>query len=98
MTTYLICFEDKFHHAKHYIGYCETGNLQSRMKTHYQSGGSKLLRAVKAAGIEWKLARFWCGTSRNFERRLKNKNAKKLCPICSKKAQKVTIKEEEYEY
>ncbi len=80
--VYLIHFEQPFHHAQHYIGWTES-DVEERFKRHFQSGGSKLLRAVKAAGIEFRIVRVWENVDRNFERQLKNrKKAKDLCPCC----------------
>lgn len=81
-TVYLIHFKTKFRHAKHYIGFCEEGNLESRMQRHRSGDGAKLLRAVVKEGIEFDVARTWQG-DRDFERRLKKrKNASRLCPVC----------------
>ena len=83
-NVYLLHFSEKFHHARHYIGYAER-NLDKRIKQHLTGQGSKLTKAVVAAGIELHLAQVWEGT-RTFERQLKNrKNAPRLCPICTGK-------------
>jgi hypothetical protein len=79
---YLIHFKSKLHHAQHYLGFCEDGNLDARIERHKQGNGSKLLRAVNIAGIEWEVVRVWDG-DRHFERALKNKkHAQRICPIC----------------
>ena len=80
--VYLICFDRKYHHARHYLGFCEDGNLEKRMDAHMMGSGSKLLRAVVEAGIGWKVVQLWEG-DRSFERKLKRrKNSGKLCPCC----------------
>jgi len=82
-VIYVICFEKKLKHAKHYIGFCEDGNLQSRFARHTSGRGAKILRACNSAGIKYKIVRVMKG-DRNFERKLKRrKNAKHLCPICN---------------
>ena len=81
--VYLIHFSRKLHHAGHYLGYAS--NLDNRIERHRSGDGAKLLRAVQEAGIDWEVVRTWEG-DRTLERRLKRqKNAGKLCPICSGK-------------
>jgi len=76
---YLIHFEKHYHHARHYIGFTKT---DSRTQRHLDGRGSKLLKAVDAAGIAFQVVRTWEG-DRHLERKLKNrKKAAKLCPIC----------------
>ncbi len=88
-TVYLICFKEKLHHAKHYIGFCEEGNLEARIERHRAGNGSKLMAAVTQAGIAWEVARVWEDVDRNFERQLKNsKNGPRLCPFCNDKLKK----------
>lgn len=83
--VYLIHFNKKFKHAKHYIGFCKDGRLKERMFHHKNGTGSKLMKAVSKAKINWKVVRVWDNEDGNFERKLKNmKNSKKLCPICNK--------------
>jgi predicted GIY-YIG superfamily endonuclease len=82
--VYLIHFEKKLHHAQHYLGYCEDGNLEARLERHIRGDGSKLMRAVMEAGIQWKVVKTWEG-DRHFERSLKRKkNSSRLCPCCSR--------------
>lgn len=87
--VYLIHFDRKFHHAQHYIGFVdhERGHtVESRLEYHRKGQGSKLLRAVAAAGIDFKIADIWLEGDRNFERSLKNKKkASGLCPVCKVK-------------
>jgi predicted GIY-YIG superfamily endonuclease len=78
--VYLIHFDKPYKHAQHYIGF--TDNLDARLDRHHGKHGSKLLKAVEAAGISFKVVRTWDG-DRAFERKLKNrKNASRYCPIC----------------
>lgn len=86
--VYLIHFDQKLHHAQHYIGFVDhpAHSLESRLEYHKKGLGSKLLRAVGQKGIEFKVVRTWEEGDRNFERKLKNqKNASKLCPVCNPK-------------
>jgi predicted GIY-YIG superfamily endonuclease len=81
-VVYLIHFEEPFHHARHYIGFCEE-NLDQRMECHRRGDGAKLMRAVSKAGIPWKVVRTWPDGDRNFERKLKNRHkSQDFCPIC----------------
>lgn len=79
-VVYLLHFDRPLHHARHYIGFCQTrAGLETRFSYHRSGRGSKLLKAV---GGGWQLARLWKGT-RDDERALKNrKEAPELCPIC----------------
>ena len=80
--VYLIHFEPKFKHAKHYLGY--TDDIERRFGDHQKGRGARLTQVVVEAGHELKLVRMWPGEDRNFERSLKNrKNAPKLCPCCN---------------
>ena len=77
---YLLHFDEKLHHAQHYIGYTE--DLNARMDRHMSGLVSKLVRAVVEAGITFKIAKVWEG-DRALERKLKNKKkARLLCPCC----------------
>jgi len=71
---YLICFEEKFQHAGHYLGFVEDENdgLEKRLQLHRSGNGSRLLRAVAAAGINFDVVRTWSGRSRSDERKMKN--------------------------
>ena len=96
--VYLIHFHSPLHHARHYIGFCEFGNLEQRLAAHRAGNGSKLMRAVSAAGIEWELAETWDNVDRGFERQLKRrKSTARFCPICRDKQNatycKVEVKE-----
>ena len=80
---YLIHFEKEYKGCLHYLGFCENGNLKARLKRHKEGRGSKLLRAVNKAGIDYSIVRTWDG-NRNMERKLKRqKNAKRFYPACN---------------
>jgi predicted GIY-YIG superfamily endonuclease len=79
-TVYLVHFDSPYHHARHYMGF--TDDLDVRIKRHRSGDGSRLLRALKIAGIGWRVAVTWKG-DRSLERLLKNrKNSPQLCPVC----------------
>lgn len=82
--VYLIHFDTKLHHAGHYIGF--SFDVEKRLNTHKAGEGARLLRALNDKGIDYKIVRVWDNVDRAFERQLKNqKNAPRLCPICSTK-------------
>lgn len=91
--VYLLCFDKKFKHAKHYIGFAENQRtFEARMKHHSKGSGSRLMAAIAKVGIGFCVARTWPDGDRNFERKLKNrKKSSELCPHCSaiKKANKM---------
>ena len=82
--VYLIHFDEKFKHARHYIGFVDH-NLEAREKKHRDGTGAKILKAVNNAGINWNIVRVWKDGDRNFERSLKNrKKSSDICPCCNK--------------
>lgn len=86
--VYLIHFDQKLHHAQHYIGFVDepTHKLEKRIEYHRKGMGSKLLKALVQKGIGFSVVRTWEDGDRNFERKLKNrKKASSLCPICNPK-------------
>lgn len=77
----LIHFDQKYHHAGHYLGFSK--HLWFRIIMHRANTGAKLLREVNKAGIDWSVVRTWSVDSQAFERELKKrKNNPSLCPIC----------------
>jgi len=90
--VYLIHFDKPFGHAQHYIGY--TDNLKRRMHDHeLGTRGAKLLKAVREAGINFRVVRTWPDGDRTFERKLHNwKKSSCLCPVC--RAEKLRVKNE----
>lgn len=90
--VYLLCFNSKFKHAKHYIGYCKDGGLDARMRRHRSGHGAKLIKAILSAGIDFVVSRTWDNVDKNFERKLKNrKKSQDLCPICKAAKNAVTL-------
>lgn len=91
--VYLLCFDKKFKHAKHYIGFAENENtFKKRLEHHRKGSGSRLMAAIAKAGIGFTVTRTWPDGDRNFERKLKNrKEGPRLCPHCVsiKKAEKM---------
>jgi predicted GIY-YIG superfamily endonuclease len=80
--VYLIHFEERLHHAGHYLGYSKM--LTVRIWLHKINQGAKLIQAVNKAGIEWRVVRTWTVDSQELERLLKNqKNSPRYCPICN---------------
>ena len=82
--VYLLHFDSPFGHARHYTGFAE--DIEARITKHRKGNGSRLMSAVKAAGIGFTVARIWPGADRHFERRLKNwHGASRYCPICKQR-------------
>jgi 2'-5' RNA ligase/GNAT superfamily N-acetyltransferase len=70
-------------HARHYMGW--STDVQERIRSHYQGGGAKIMRALKQKGLSFTVARIWEDKDRNFERRLKSQGSlTRHCPICAK--------------
>jgi hypothetical protein len=81
--VYLICFDKRLCHAKHYIGYTPDEEADKRLATHKAGRGSRLLAALNKKGIGYKVVRTWPNEDRAFERKLKNqKHSARLCPCC----------------
>lgn len=84
--VYLIHFDEPLCHAKHYIGYCDDGRLEERIKEHRAGYGARLLEVLNEKGIGYKVVKTWANKTREFERKLKNqKHAGRHCPCCSGK-------------
>lgn len=78
--VYLIHFDTKIGHARHYLGY--TIDVDRRMAMHRRGAGARLMEVVKERGVTWTIAWVRIG-DRTEERRLKNyHNSAKLCPLC----------------
>lgn len=87
--VYLLHFDQKYHHAQHYIGYCAEDGLEARFKRHKRGDGSKLMRAVFKAGIGVTIARTWAFGGYSLEKELKKrKKARMYCPICRREYEK----------
>jgi hypothetical protein len=90
---YLLCFDDWYVPypgaplyccARHYTGYVPGGPraLARRLAEHGTARGARLMLAVHAAGITWRLARTWPG-DRARERQLKRQGgAARRYPLC----------------
>jgi hypothetical protein len=52
------------------------------MAYHRTGKGSKLMRAVTLAGIDWEVVRVWKNGTRSDERRFKGHSSTRLCPVC----------------
>ena len=81
--VYLICFDQPFKHARHYLGWAK--NIGQRLKEHRNGHGARLLAVVREAEIEWRVIRVWPGETRALEARFKASHDRvSLCPICGK--------------
>jgi hypothetical protein len=79
---YLICLDQPYFHARHYVGFSD--DIPRRVEAHRKGQGSPLLAAALAAGIDFRVVRVWPGADRHFERKLHNRHASRLClePEC----------------
>jgi putative endonuclease len=67
--------------ARHYIGHTE--DLDRRVAEHRGGHTAAIMRAVKQAGIGWRVVRTWPGT-RDTERQIKLLHSgRRLCPECT---------------
>ena len=87
IMVYLLHFDLKISdHAYHYVGYCESGNLDARMTRHRAGRGGRLVQVLMARGGDFVVARVWPEGTKALERKLKRrKNHPKHCPICRAK-------------
>lgn len=71
--------------ASHYLGYCNEGNLWTRMKLHAtDTSRVAIISAFHKMGATLYLVRVWPDGGRALERKLKTMNHYKLrCPVCS---------------
>lgn len=68
--------------VRHYVGYAE--DLDARMREHRSGNGARLMRAVSAAGIAFRVARVWMDAGPAFEKQIKaRKRHAMFCPICT---------------
>lgn len=84
-TVYMLCSDEPYEHAKHYIGWSR--NLGWRLHHHRNgSSGVPLMHALKGAGIGFEVVMTVRGTHWH-ERQLKNRGgATRLCPRCRARA------------
>lgn len=91
-VVYLLHFERPIcptHPAQHYLGW--TNNLYRRIEEHRAGTGARLAQVAQERGISFVVARIWPG-DRDFERWLKRqKNGKRLCPLCQSPTVTVVI-------
>lgn len=90
MAVYLIHFDEKLHHAQHYVGYTE--NLEGRMFCHRNGNGARILNRCNKLGIKYKVVRIWKHAGPDLEQHIKrHKNTKHYCPVCSRKPRKPRV-------
>lgn len=77
---YLLCFDEPYKHAKHYLG--STSDLDKCIEEHENGAHCNLTKVIKKAGISFTLARLWSGDKKE-ERRIKNMGGlRRVCPLC----------------
>lgn len=85
-TVYLLHFDRPYKHARHYTGF--SSNLDARLAEHAAGQGARLLAVVKAAGIDWTLARTWTGDIAREYQLKRQGGASRRCPMCGIKPRK----------
>jgi hypothetical protein len=63
------------------MGSTTEANLDARLEHHRNGRGARLMAAVSAAGISWRVVRMWMG-DKNTERQMKVQGSIKYCPVC----------------
>jgi predicted GIY-YIG superfamily endonuclease len=81
-TIYLLHIEPPYKGMKHYIGGTEKQPM-ARFAEHVAGTGARLTRLAIQSGCVLALVRTWPNQPWEFERKLKGRSAKPLCPICS---------------
>lgn len=85
---YLLCFDRPYKHARHYLGFSYT-TARRRLGRHLMGRGSRLLKYVIEAGINFRIVRTWQGKAedlRKLERSYKvSGHLKALCPRCKRR-------------
>lgn len=82
-NCYLIHLDKPIAHARHYIGW-ELRDDDRRITAHRNGNGGRLLAVANSRGISYQKVRTWPGTSKRWERQLKNyAKARMLCPVCN---------------
>ncbi len=89
---YLICFDQPYRHARHYLGWVESADrLDRRMDRHRRGVGAKLLAVLKVNGIGWRVVRTWPDGTKSDERRMKRRgHSPDYCPVCRVRRRKPT--------
>lgn len=81
--VYLIHFDSKYGHVRHYAGYGKDVHRRIQAQLDGKRTAANLIRVVLKAGIKIRLARVWLHHDRSYERRLKNSHKMSdYCPIC----------------
>lgn len=89
---YLLCFDEPLGDpsrprmsARHYLGWCNAGGLEERLRMHAAGRGAAITRRASERGIGWIVA--WQSTGTRFnERRMKrNGNFARRCARCKEK-------------
>lgn len=82
-TIYVLHFDRPLTHARHYIGWTERDDLDARLDEHRAGRGARIVEALVAAGIGFRVAATYLGT-RHDERRMKRqKHGGRFCPECA---------------
>lgn len=88
--VYVLHFEKKYKHARHYIGFSRRKNFLNRLAFHRAGkGGNGLIQAVVKEGIKILVGNIFFNKDGNYERYLKQqKKSSRYCLICNKEGVK----------
>jgi hypothetical protein len=83
-AVYLLHFETRYHHARHYVGFVADGDAQRRLQEHLSGQGSALVRAVASLRVSPSQLVLAVSGDRGLERRWHNRHGHgaALCPRC----------------
>lgn len=93
VTIYLIHIDPPYRHFRHYAGGTSRAP-ETRFLEHLGERGARLCKLAIAAGSKLSLVRTWPNQTWDFEKKLKKRNLKELCPVCSPKARALMDAEE----
>lgn len=84
--VYIIHFDEKLAHARHYVGFVLSDSpnaVNKRYEQHVAGRGANLLKVANDRGIRFKVVRVIVNQTRANERKIKNrKKTSQLCPVC----------------
>ncbi len=85
-TVYLLHIDPPVGGRAHYIGCTNHTDVMTRYRQHLNGEGAQLTKAALKIGSTITLAGFWTEVDWSFEKKLKGRSAKPLCPVCNPSA------------
>lgn len=79
IMIYILELERPMHHAKYYLGFCESeATFPNRLHQHQTGTGAKMLAAAAARGIGWRVVITLPGDRRKERQLKRQKNTPRL--------------------